>query len=108
MYPSQSLKQKWIDWMQTKPTTHFFSNATKGMTRKKRALLLSYWNKQGWVRRIQRGFYMPIPIESDSRDVSIEDPSLAAMQLFSPCYIGGWSAAEYWDLTEQLFNMWQL
>lgn len=24
--------------------------------------------------------------------------------MFEPCYIGGWSAAEHWGLTEQIFN----
>jgi predicted transcriptional regulator of viral defense system len=32
------------------------------------------------------------------------DPWLLAQEAFSPCYIGGWSAAEYWGLTEQLFH----
>lgn len=27
-----------------------------------------------------------------------------ADQVFSPCYIGGWSACEQWDLTEQVFR----
>src|SRR5207253_10871002 len=27
-----------------------------------------------------------------------------AMAAFVPCYIGGWSAAEHWGLTEQLFR----
>jgi predicted transcriptional regulator of viral defense system len=26
------------------------------------------------------------------------------MRLFEPCYVSGWSAAEHWDLTEQIFN----
>jgi len=34
----------------------------------------------------------------------LEDPWIIAERLFSPCYIGGWSAAEYWDLTEQIFR----
>jgi predicted transcriptional regulator of viral defense system len=36
--------------------------------------------------------------------VPLEDPWLIAARLFAPCYIGGWSAAEYWDLTEQIFR----
>jgi predicted transcriptional regulator of viral defense system len=32
------------------------------------------------------------------------DPWVLALRLFSPCYIGGWSAAEHWGLTEQLFR----
>lgn len=27
-----------------------------------------------------------------------------AVRLYRPCYIGGWSAAEYWGLTEQVFR----
>jgi predicted transcriptional regulator of viral defense system len=34
----------------------------------------------------------------------VEDPWLLAVELFAPCYIGGWSAAEHWGLTEQLFR----
>ncbi|HYB73107.1 MAG TPA: type IV toxin-antitoxin system AbiEi family antitoxin [Candidatus Sulfotelmatobacter sp.] len=33
-----------------------------------------------------------------------EDPWVLAREAFSPCYIGGWSAAEHWGLTEQLFR----
>ena len=74
------------------------------ITRKQSSLLLSRWNKQGRVRRVQRGLYIPIPLTADSRDISPDDPSLIAMQLFTPCYIGGWSALEHWDMTEQLFQ----
>ena len=28
-----------------------------------------------------------------------------AATLFSPCYIGGWSALEHWGLTDQIFNV---
>lgn len=34
----------------------------------------------------------------------IEGAWVVADRLFAPCYIGGWSACEYWDLTEQLFR----
>ncbi len=34
----------------------------------------------------------------------LEDPWLVGVRLYSPCYIGGWSAAEYMDLTEQFFS----
>ena len=74
------------------------------ITREQSSLLLCHWNKQGRVKRIQRGLYIPIPLTADSRDISPDDSSLIAMQLFAPCYIGGWSALEYWDMTEQLFN----
>ena len=34
----------------------------------------------------------------------VADPWVLAPALFGPCYIGGWTAAHHWDLTEQLFN----
>ncbi len=74
------------------------------ITREQSSLLLSRWNKQGLVKRAQRGLYIPIPLTAESRDVSPDNPSLIAMQLFAPCYIGGWSALEYWDMTDQLFH----
>ena len=65
---------------------------------------LARWAKSGWLARARRGAYVPVPIESGSADVRLEDPWTVAAQLFAPCYIGGWSAAEHWGLTEQLFR----
>ncbi len=68
------------------------------------AKMLSRWTKKGWFSRIKRGFYIPVPLESKTADVPLEDPWLVVDRLFSPCYIGGWSAAEHFDLTEQIFS----
>ncbi len=68
------------------------------------AKMLSRWSKKGWMSRIRRGFYVSVPLESRTADVPLEDPWLIAERLFTPCYIGGWSAAEYLDLTEQIFS----
>jgi len=68
------------------------------------AKMLSRWTKKGWMSRVRRGLYISVPLESRTADVPIEDPWLVADRLFSPCYIGGWSAAEYFDLTEQIFS----
>ena len=75
-------------------------NATRADATK----MLSRWCKKGWLSRVKRGLYVPVPLESRSADVPLEDPWLIAEKLYSPCYIGGWSAAEYWDLTEQIFR----
>ena len=32
------------------------------------------------------------------------DPWVIATELFAPCYIGGWSAAQHWGFTEQIFE----
>ena len=68
------------------------------------AKLLSRWAKKGWLARVRRGLYVSVPLESQTVDVPLEDAWVIAEKLFGPCYIGGWSAAEYWDLTEQIFR----
>jgi predicted transcriptional regulator of viral defense system len=66
--------------------------------------IASSWNKKGWLSRIKRGYYTPVSLASCSAKPVIENPWLLANVLFSPCYIGGWSAAEYWGLIEQMFQ----
>jgi predicted transcriptional regulator of viral defense system len=66
--------------------------------------MLSKWASKGWLSRVRQGLYIPVSIESRTTDVPLEDPWVIADRLYSPCYIGGWSAAEYWGLTEQIFR----
>lgn len=68
------------------------------------ARLLSQWSSRGWLTRVRRGLYVPVPLESPTADLPLEDAWAVADRLFSPCYIGGWSAAAHWGLTEQLFR----
>jgi len=59
----------------------------------------------GWVVRVRRGLYLLLPLEAASATATtVEDPWVLAEVLMAPCYIGGWSAAEYWGLTEQIFR----
>ncbi len=77
---------------------------TLNLSRTQSAKLLSQWASQGWLRRVGVGTYIPVPLNLlDSRQV-IEDPWILVPTLFSPAYIGGRTAAEYWDLTEQIFR----
>jgi len=75
-----------------------------GIDQPRAANLLARWSKKGWLSRVKRGVYLPIPLQSDTTDVMADEPWLLAKSLFSPCYIGGWSAAEHWDFTEQIFS----
>lgn len=75
-----------------------------GMSRVAAAKLLARWASKGWLSRVRRGLYVAVPLESRTSDVALEDPWLIADRLYAPCYIGGWSAAEYWDMTEQIFR----
>jgi predicted transcriptional regulator of viral defense system len=66
---------------------------------------LSRLAERGWLRRVRRGVYHIAPLEAASdTPSSYDDPWVMAAAVFSPCYIGGWSAAEHWGLTEQLFR----
>lgn len=80
------------------------ATALLAMSRTDTAKLLSRWAARGWLCRVQRGLYVPVALESRSGDIPLEDAWQVAAQLFAPCYIGGWTAAGYWNLTEQLFR----
>jgi predicted transcriptional regulator of viral defense system len=61
--------------------------------------------RRGWLERLRRGLYLVKPLSAAPTQTAIpEDPWVLARELFSPCYIGGWSAAEHWELTEQIFR----
>ena len=69
------------------------------------ALALSRLARKGWVTRVKRGVYFVLPLEATKREGGVaSDPWVIAATLYAPCYVGGWSAAEYWELTEQLFH----
>lgn len=75
-----------------------------GLKREVANLVLSRLARKGWLRRLRRGSYAIVPLSSASGQPVVEDPLAVAMELFAPCYISGWTAAQHWDLTEQIFN----
>jgi len=74
------------------------------MERPRAAKLLARWHLQGLLRRLRRGVYAPVPLTALGQEQVLEDPWVVVPELFGPAYIGGWSAAEHWGLTEQLFR----
>ncbi len=68
------------------------------------AKILARWAKQGWLVRVKRGLYAVIPIEASTTDQFLEDAWLMIPDLFTSCYLGGWTAAEHWHLTDQVFR----
>ena len=77
---------------------------TLSMNRQVAAKVLSRWQQQGWLKRVRRGLYVPIPLDASGTDQVLKDPWVLVPALFAPAYIGGWTAAEHWDFTEQLFR----
>lgn len=59
--------------------------------------------KRGWIKKLKDGLYRVVPLESSDASMTDENPWIIANTLFFPCYIGGWTAANFWGLTEQLF-----
>src|SRR5580700_11637354 len=77
---------------------------TLGIDRRVAAKLLSRWKEQGWLRRIGHGLYVPVPLDLSGSEQVVADPWVLVPTLFGQCYVGGWTAAHHWELTEQLFN----
>lgn len=60
---------------------------------------------RGWLSRVRRGVYSIRPLDAaPGTALADEDPWIIAARVFEPCYIGGWTAAGYWGLTEQLYR----
>jgi predicted transcriptional regulator of viral defense system len=72
--------------------------------RKTAAKLLARWHTQRWLQRVGPGLYTVIPIDARATEQVLEDSWILVPALFGEAYVGGWSAAEHWDLTEQLFR----
>ncbi len=68
------------------------------------ARLLYRWHKAGWLKKIKRGVYWFVHLDSNPANIAIETPWIIAENLFSPGYIGGFSAIKYWDFSEQIFE----
>jgi len=76
-----------------------------GFDARKTATKLGSLAKRGWLHRVRRGVYLIVPLEAEpGKPATAADPWILAQEVFSPCYIGGWSAAGYWELTEQIFR----
>ncbi len=75
-----------------------------GESRGVAARRLAAWAANGWLRRVRRGLYIAVPVDARSPSTWNEDPWYLADLVWSPCYIAGWSAANHWTLTDQVFR----
>jgi predicted transcriptional regulator of viral defense system len=66
--------------------------------------LVRYFAQRGWLARARRGLYVAVPLDAGRSGEWTADTWVLAHKTFSPCYVGGWSACEYWGLTDQLFR----
>ena len=74
------------------------------ISNEKARITLAYFTRRGWLARVKPGLYVSVPLGSINPQEYKENPWLVANRIFSPCYIGGCSAAGHWGLTDQIFN----
>jgi predicted transcriptional regulator of viral defense system len=65
---------------------------------------LARWAEQGWLRRVRRGLYIPVPVDAENPRTWSDDPLVLGDAVWSPCYFTGWTSAGHWSLSEQVFR----
>ncbi|MBR1208754.1 MULTISPECIES: type IV toxin-antitoxin system AbiEi family antitoxin [unclassified Bradyrhizobium] len=82
------------------------ADVTKALTvsRVEAAKRLARWREQGWLRRVGTGAYVPASVDTLGSERVLDDAWVLVPALFAPAYVGGRTAAEHWDLTEQIFK----
>jgi predicted transcriptional regulator of viral defense system len=65
---------------------------------------LARWAEAGWLRRVRRGLYIPVPLDAATPGAWSEDALVIATSVWGPCYFTGWTAASHWSLTDQVFR----
>ena len=65
---------------------------------------VSKWCAQVQVARVKRGLYVVIPLDATSAESALSDPFPLLPYLYKEYYVGGWTALEHWDFTDQIFN----
>ncbi len=93
----------------------FITKVGQNFSAKEAATILNYsslqttrvlykWRKAGWIEREARGIYSIMPLSA--HHASADDPWMLLPKVIPDCeyYICGWSACEYFGLTEQIFN----
>jgi predicted transcriptional regulator of viral defense system len=75
-----------------------------GLSRSETSERLSRWADNGWLRRVQRDLYIPVPAEVADPQRWTADALFVADAVWTPCYFSGWTSANHWALTEQVFR----
>jgi predicted transcriptional regulator of viral defense system len=80
------------------------SDVTKALSvsRVEAAKRLARWREQGWLSRVGSGAYVPASIDTLGSERVLDDAWVLVPALFAPAYVAGRTAAEHWDLTEQI------
>ncbi len=88
----------------TGPFTPHEAASILGLDISRSRRFLAYLADAGWLTRIRRGLYATVSLDVIDPVAWREDPWIVAAKVFSPFYIGGWSACEHWGFTDQVFK----
>ncbi len=80
------------------------ASTSLGIDSNEAAKKLARWATQGWLRRVRRGLYIPVPVDALNPGAWTEDGLVLASLVWTPCYFTGWTTANRWGLTEQVFR----
>jgi predicted transcriptional regulator of viral defense system len=61
------------------------------------------WVNQGRLTRIRPGLFAPVPMDANPETSGVSDLWQVVPEMFGDSFVTGWSAAEHWDLTDQVF-----
>ena len=89
----------------SEPFTAREAATTLGYTLGGTQRFLAYLAERGWLVRVRHGLYSTVPLDAVDPTEWRIDTWIVVSKLYGPhYYLGGWTACEYWDLTEQIFN----
>jgi predicted transcriptional regulator of viral defense system len=63
---------------------------------------LSRLERRGWLKRLERGLYLVVPLDAGPIGHWSEDPLVIVAQLAPESAVAYWSALHYWGMTEQI------
>ena len=63
---------------------------------------LSRLQRGGWLKRIERGLYMLVPLSAGPDRVWTENALVIGTRLIEPSAVAYWSALRFWNFTEQV------
>jgi predicted transcriptional regulator of viral defense system len=58
--------------------------------------------KKGWLKQIEKGKYIIVPLEAGKERQWSEDPYIIGAELVQPSAVAYWSAIKHWNWTEQI------
>src|SRR5690349_1342050 len=80
----------------TKPFTIAEAAHVLSLSAKSAQKTLGHLASRGWLTRVRHGLYSTVPLGAISPSDWRGDPWVVAAASFAPCYIGGWTACNYW------------